>query len=600
MNHSTRAISVLLCLFVVLSQSNALFGQTPPDGKDAVSFSPQVFMTESRLDHGYYVFRSIIKNNDAAPHKVVLTCSNVASKSYELRPGETINASLPLPVSNSDFGDSIQISVDNKKLDPIPCPMRKNWKGHYFTARSFGSHSYDPEIIEYNSFLVCRSLRSQMAEVNVIFAEADCKQWPQDRLDYSCLDVILLTPAELSAAPDGVQTALRQFVLAGGVLWLFDCENQKEDLDKIEWIAQLKEETKPNQMEEYNQLQCLEYPVAFGRVVLSNFTPDNFRLQYLPKNSNKQIITDIYQCFDFQSSSRIIWFDREDVNEWHKSFPIANDLSIPVLGIGFVIFLFVMLAGPVNLFLLTKYNKRIWLLATVPALSFLFASAILMYVILSEGFKTDTRIAAGSYLDQRNGMYSSMMQYGFYARTSPRNVVFDSNDELNIVDDNNDNARLSIDWTSGKQVIHSHFVPVRKPAYYKVRKSGTTRLKLDFDFNAENPYVVNGLGKDVDQLFVRSADGSLWRAESIKAGQKAQLTSVNQFFDEANKKQPLAYPACIASSTWSFSKTSVTNLSKTLPPQCYIATFDSPGPFANKGISHAKEKESFAFLMGRF
>ena len=600
MNHCTRAISVLICLFIAISQSNALYGQSTPDGKDAVSFSPQVFMTESRLYHGYYVFRSIIKNNDAVPHKVVLSCPNVAAKSYELRPGETINASLPLPVTNPDFGDSIQVTVDNKKRDPIPCPMRKNWRSHYLSARSFGSHSYDPEIIEYNSFLVCRSLRSQLAEMEAIFAEADCKQWPQDRLDYSCLDVILLTPAELSAAPEGVQTALRQFVLAGGVLWLFDCENQKNDLDKIEWIAQLKEETSPNAMKEYNQLQCLEYPVAFGRVVLSNFTPEKFRSLYLSNKSNKNIIIDIYQCFDFQFSSRIIWFDKQDLNEWHKSFPIANDLSIPVLGIGFVIFVFVLLAGPVNLFLLTKYNKRIWLLATVPALSFLFASAILLYVILSEGFKTDTRIAAGSYLDQRNGMYSSMIQYGFYARTSSRNAVFDSNDELNIMDDNNDDGRLSIDWTSGKQVIHSHFVPVRKPAYYKVRKSGTTRLKLDFDFNAENPYVVNGLGKDVDQLFVRSEDGSLWRAESVKAGQKAQLTSVNQFFDEANKKQPLAYPACIASSTWNFSKSSVTNLSKDLPPQSYIVTFDSPGPFTNKGISYAKEKESFGFLMGRF
>ncbi|MBR5710508.1 MAG: hypothetical protein IKX40_07105 [Thermoguttaceae bacterium] len=557
-------------------------------------------MTESRLYHGYFVFRSIIKNNDAVPHKVVLSCPNVAAKNYELRPGETINASLPLPVTNPDFGDSIQVTVDNKKLDPIPCPMRKSWRSHYLTARSFGSHSYDPEIMECNSFLVCRSLRSQLAEMEAIFAEADCKQWPQDRLDYSCLDVILLTPAELSAAPDGVQTALREFVLAGGVLWLFDCENQKDDLDKIEWIVQLKEETSPNAMKEYNQFQCLEYPVAFGRVVLSNFTPEKFRSLYLSNKSNKNIIIDIYQCFDFQFSSRIIWFDKQDLNEWHRSFPIANDLSIPVLGIGFVIFLFVMLAGPVNLFLLTKYNKRIWLLVTVPALSFLFASAILLYVILSEGFKTDTRIAVGSYLDQRNGMYSSMIQYAFYARTTPRNVVFDSNDELNIMDDNNDNARLSIDWTSGKQIIHSHFVPVRKPAYYKVRKTGTTRLKLDFDFNAENPYVVNGLGKDVDQLFVRSEDGSLWRAESVKAGQKAQLTSVNQYFDEANKKQPFAYPACIASSTWNFSKSSVSNLSKTLPPQCYIVTFDSPGPFTNKGISYAKEKESFGFLMGRF
>lgn len=550
--------------------------------------------------HGYFVFRAIIKNNDSVPHKVSLTCPNIAEKKYELRPGETINASLPLPITNSNFGDFIQISVDNKKLDSVRCPMYQNEKTH-ISSRSYGSsgHGYDEEILDYTTFLACRSLRSQLAEADVIFAEADCKQWPQDRLDYSSLDAILLTPAELSAAPSGVQTALRQFVLAGGILWLFDCENQKEELDKIEWIVQLKKETSPIMMD-YQQLNCSDYPVAFGRVVLSNFTPDKFRSTYLPNNSSKHIITDIYQCFDFQSASKITWFEKQDINNWHRYFPIANDLNIPIFGICIVIFLFVMLAGPINLFFLTKYNKRIWLLATVPALSLLFSGAILLYVVLSDGFNTDSRIAVGSYLDQRNGMYSAMMQYGVYARTSPRDIVFDSNEELNIIDDNNDDNRLNIDWTTGKQVIHSNFVSVRKPSYYKIRKAGTTRLKLDFDFNAENPYVVNGLGKDVDQLFVRSADGALWRAENIKAGQKAQLTSVNQFFDEANRKQPLAYPACIASSTWKFSKASVNGISKDLPPQSYIATFNSSGPFSNNGITYAKEKEPFAFLLGRF
>ena len=223
-----------------------------------------------------------------------------------------------------------------------------------------------------------------------------------------------------------------------------------------------------------------------------------------------------------------------------------------------------------------------------------------MYVILADGFNTDARIASTAYLDQRSGMYSSLSQYGVYARTTPRNVVFDSDDELNI-SDNSDDERLNIDWTSGKQVISSRFATVRKPAYYKIRKAGTTRLKLDFDFNDANPYVVNGLGKDVEQLFVRDAEGNLWRAENVSAGQKAALSPVIRQYDEKRSKDELL-SNYISTSRWNFNEYSV-NVSKkadALRPGSYIVTFSSPGPFVNKGISYAKEKNSFAFLLGRF
>ena len=161
--------------------------------------------------------------------------------------------------------------------------------------------------------------------------------------------------------------------------------------------------------------------------------------------------------------------------------------------------------------------------------------------------------------------------------------------------------RLSIDWTSGKQVISSRFATVRKPAYYKIRKTGTTRLKLDFDFNDANPFVVNGLGKDVKQLFVRDTEGNLWRAESIAAGQKAALSPVNRQYDKKRSKEAM-FGYCISTSRWDFNEYSV-NVQKNadaLRPGSYIATFSSSGPFVNKGISYAKEQKSFAFLLGQF
>lgn len=600
MNIHKRASTILLIISCCLMLSGALYAQSGENALEKlIRVDAQPFMTQGRLSHGYYVFRCKVQNLDAKPHKVTLSCPKVASKSFDLQAGEVINAALPLPVTNSNFGYSVQVYADNRQLYTVEYPMRReNYSfaaARYYRSR-FISFGPDDDSVS-NTFFICRSLRKRFAEVECIFAEKDCKFWPQDRMDYSCLDYILLTPEELAAAPEGVQTALKQFVLSGGILWLLESDVPQASFDKVEWIAQLIKEM--SQKENYNaqDSRVVQYPFGFGVVALTdrdalekqfnqNLSDDNL--------SDKTFFEGLYRDFD----SRPSWYARDSVNELQKQFPVVNDLSIPLLGISIVILLFVLIAGPINLFFLTKYNKRILLLVTVPILSFLFAGAILLYVILSEGFSTETRIASLAYLDQRSGMFSSLSQYGVYARTTPRNVVFDSDDELNITDEGDD-ERLNIDWTSGKQVVQSNFTTVRKPAYYKIRKAGTTRLKLDFDFNETNPYVVNGLGKDVKKLFVRDAEGSLWRAENIIAGQKAALTPVNRQY---NEKLSDELTSCISTLRWDFIERSINmqNKADALRPGSYIATFSSSGPFANKGISYAKEKDSSAFLSGRF
>ena len=611
MNIHKRASTILLMLLLCFMLSNALFAQLGENALEKlILVDSQPFMTQGRLSHGYYVYRCKVQNKDVKPHKITLNCDNVATKSFDLQPGEIINASLPLPVTNSNFGDFVQINVDNRNLYTNQYPMRRaitSYPSHY-RAR-YISYAPDEDSIN-NTFLICRSLRKRFAEVECIFAENDCKFWPQDRMDYSGLDYILLTPEELAAAPEGVQTALRQFVLSGGVLWLLESDDPQVTFDKIEWIAQLIKETPQKENRNAQDSGVVQYPFGFGVVALTDRAALEKQFNQLMSTVEKQFnqnmsddnISDkaFFDGLRSNFDSKPSWFERDSVNELQKRFPVVNDLTIPLMGISIVILLFVLLAGPINLFILTKYNKRILLLVTVPVLSFLFAGAILSYVILSDGFKTEARLASGAYLDQRDGTYASLAKYGVYARTTPRNVVFDSNDELNC-SDLNENESLTIDWTSGKQALSSRFATVRKPAYYRIRKTGTTRLKLDFDFNDTNPYIVNGLGKDVKQLYVRDPEGNLWKAESITAGQKAPLTPVVRQYDPKRSNDDLL-SNYMSSNRWDFNEYSV-NAQKSadvLRPGSYIATFSSSGPFVTKGISYAREQKSFAFLLGRF
>lgn len=616
MNNHKRSSTILLALVFCIAFSNTLFAQ--PMGvvkpEQLIRVDAQPFMISGKLNHGYYVFRSKVQNLDSKPHKVSLVCPNVASKSFKLQPRETINASLPLPVMNSNFGSDIQVYSDNQKLYSVPCPMHHNYISYSSPRRPYVSYAPDENSIS-NTFLISRSLRKQFIESECIFSETDCKYWPQDRLDYSCLDFIILTPAELAVAPAGVQNALHQFVLSGGILWLFNCEEQTDSLKKIEWITQIRNEanaldytiteTGPKNLPSvdihFPDLKSTQIPVAFGGIVLIGNSAEDF------DNMTFDVLFKIIWKSQM-ALSKPLWYEQEPLRQWQQDFKTVDSFSIPVSEIGVVLFLFVFLAGPFNLFILTKYNKRILLFVTVPALSFLFSIAILLYTVLSDGFRTEVRLNSFNYLDQRTGAYSSMTQMGVYARTTPRNVQFDSNDELNISvnDISPKNLSLVIDWTTGKQALSRIFAPVRTPAYYKTRKTGTTRLKLEFDFKAEHPYVLNGLGKDITTLVVRDEKGGLWKAEFIAAGQKTLLVNLNK--NEGNVAGALAYPYLISHRNWvARNNLLVTNaidrsfsFDNDLPNNCYVLFFNSPGPFSSKGIEYAQEKSCASILLGRF
>ena len=183
MNIHKRASTILLLLSFCLTLSNSLFAQPGENSlENLIRVDAQPFMTQGRLSHGYYVFRCKIQNLDTKPHKVALTCENVATKRFDLQAGETINASLPLPVTNSDFGGNVHVYADNRNLYPVQYPMRRaiaSYPSHY-RAR-YISYAPDEGSIN-NTFLICRSLRKRFAEVECIFAEKDCKFWPQDRM----------------------------------------------------------------------------------------------------------------------------------------------------------------------------------------------------------------------------------------------------------------------------------------------------------------------------------------------------------------------------------------------------------------------------------
>ncbi len=62
---------------------------------------------------------------------------------------------------------------------------------------------------------------------------------------------------------------------------------------------------------------------------------------------------------------------RRSTYEANVKFPVIEDIGIPVKGLFLLMLLFVLAIGPINLMVLARKKRRIWLLWTTPVISLL-------------------------------------------------------------------------------------------------------------------------------------------------------------------------------------------------------------------------------------
>ena len=86
----------------------------------------------------------------------------------------------------------------------------------------------------------------------------------------------------------------------------------------------------------------------------------------------------------------------------HLDLEIPGLGTVPVLAFFVLILLFVIAAGPVNLFLCKRAGRPVLMVLTLPALGFGFAGAILLWGMFSEGLGVKGAVRSITWLDQRD------------------------------------------------------------------------------------------------------------------------------------------------------------------------------------------------------
>lgn len=102
----------------------------------------------------------------------------------------------------------------------------------------------------------------------------------------------------------------------------------------------------------------------------------------------------------------------------HLDLEIPGLGTVPVLAFFVLILLFVIAAGPVNMFLCKRAGRMVLMLLTLPALGFGFAGAILLWGMFSEGLGVKGAVRSITWLDQRDHFAVTHATQTLYAGTT--------------------------------------------------------------------------------------------------------------------------------------------------------------------------------------
>ncbi|MFM8470233.1 MAG: hypothetical protein ACKODH_09725, partial [Limisphaerales bacterium] len=341
----------------------------------------------------------------------------------------------------------------------------------------------------------------------VLRSELESANWSESWLAYTCFDLVVLARGDLAVMNAAQQNALRSYVEAGGGLAVLGLT----ELPKA-WQSTARAKSKAGQN---RSLEAFE--MGFGQCLLIG-----------PTSIASLFGVQFDALKDLARESGQVWQSMPNDSGANSEFPIIEDTRIPVRGIVFIMLAFILIVGPFNLFFCARANRRIAMLWTIPLISFVTCAIVFGYSLMSEGITPTTRTEAVTFLDQAAHRTTTLARQAFYTPLTPGDGLRFSHDTevTPLVDVNNYNGGNSRELElSQAQHLTRGWVTARVPAHFALRKSETRRERVQIQRLPDGRVtVLNGLGADIQTLWLRDDKGRVFKGEGLKAGQNVTLS----------------------------------------------------------------------------
>ena len=330
--------------------------------------------------------------------------------------------------------------------------------------------------------------------------------WSTSWLGFSCYDGIVVTGDDLRTMPPDVQSALWRYVECGGALFVLGGDELPQN-----WT--LEESLKSELSTESAEFAA--YGVGFGQCIVSA----EMDMKGLSQEQGQVIVGSWMQ-------TALPWRWDDEIKEGNTMFSVVSSLGIPVRGLFFLMVLFAVAIGPVNLIVLARKKRRIWMLWTAPVISVITCLAVFTYATFAEGWNRHARTEGLTILDERVHRATTIGWTAFYSALTPsEGLHFGYETELTpLAHSMTTNVARTVDWTHDQHLANG-WVTARVPAHFMVRKSETRRERITVRRGADTDLrIVNGLGADINQFWLGDKDGTIFSATNIPAGTEAALT----------------------------------------------------------------------------
>lgn len=525
---------------------------------------------------GYVDYQATISNTGSVPHTLELILSEQSpgygnyirklSRRVTIPAGSMSKMSLfqpPLQMQGNWASVVIDGSYQREKLQ---FPSVNHCQGYYYPgthekyclllSRQIGFDEVNKGLENlFESDSDQRSHPTGMSNnfYSLALSDLPVSEWSSNWLTYSRYHGILLTSAEWNVLPTNVEDALLEYARSGGCLTV---------------VGAAKFDRKFNSFGQTSAGRFQVYYPGFGMLLMTNVNEISTWT-----TMDWETLRDSWRATaqNLRQTKSV-----KEANDW---FPVIDNLSIPVRGLLLIVLLFAILIGPVNLYILARRKRQIWLLWTVPSLSLVASVTVFGYATFAEGWNGYSRTQSLTLLFEDENMASTIGIAAFYCPLTPRDGLhFDYETECMPQIDRSSYSSAQgreIDWTND-QHFKTGWIASRIPTHFKLRKSQMRREKIVFTRSQSRQcQALNGFGVLVETLYYADADGKVYRAENLQPGEKTNMQEVD--ISSLSVAASPKFARDIFEKDWHFAVNEILEEPiRYLRPNCYIAVVREP------------------------
>ena len=573
--------------------------------------------------HGYAEHRFLVTNRDVKSRTVSLALvgsggrgDSLASlrNSISVGPGATAELRLyqpALPTNNNE----VEVAVDGRRQDER---LHLNATSHGSErGRSWSGSS------SRVSILVSRGVSAELpgrlnaswgggaGAAGIFRSDMGMESWSDNWLGYTAFDAIFITTGEVEQMPAAARAAVMNWTEAGGVLVVLGDWQPPAHWITLQQPAASATAVSP----------APEVSPRPGRPVRPRATSQDNGRKYFAGFGECLVVAAAHDHWSQPLWDRLrdeikaganIWAETHTVENANNSFPVVDKLEVPVRGMFIIMLLFALVVGPVNLIVLARKRRRIWLLWTVPIISLVACGLVFGHAVLAEGFSGRSRTSALTILNEQTSTATSIGWTAFYSPLTPGGGLhYGYETEISphgLAEYYSEAGRpRSLDW-SRDQHLASGWVAARVPAHFQVRKVQARRERLAIHVKNGQVSATNGLGAPIEALSVAGPDGRVYEGQNIAAGQEIALQALPQSENvgKVPPEQMPSSPGLVAAENWRRAFLTgwipgMVNIEQSsrayLRPGTYVAKLVG-SPFVENGLAGSEPRPSGSCVLG--